>query len=626
MSKTTYNVTTNPGTPASGKLNIWANTASKRLNYTDDIGATGPVGMSNGWIDVTQQGTSSVLTSNSGGTNNTNIAAIMSAAASGSVIYFPGGFYPFSSVIAIPAKVFTFQGSGSGINGNLAAFYWTSNVSGDLITLTGGNYYTQFRDLGFITAITQTAGAVVNTGDNAYTNFYRCTFSGLDASKTLKDCINFTGTHAGEISVVEYCTFTNWTGKGIIGGSNLSTTIVQGCTMSTAGAATCGINVTIGGAFQIDNCDIIGPTNCLLINPTSPDVVASIYCTNSYFDNSAGSCCKISGSGASVRNKFTMCSFTVSATASPANAVEVSSTFAYGSTGMGLDIINCNIINTFGSTGVGTGINITGAADFIIQGNNISNWGVGIDVTSANAAGMTQPVIQGNSIGPSGGYAGNTTGVRFNAGSFAYGAVLLQNNNLQGNTTNLTNNAGVGTGTAATGQIIITDNAGLITCPPANYAANLIPITTVTSVDTRGGLLIPTSARPSSGTITAYATNAATAQTPTITMRYGTNNSNADAAIFTFVHTAGTAAVGSGLLVVDWELLTATTIGIHYKFFNGNNAATGMAAGAVVVSSGLSTAATISTAANNWLGLYISCATAGNVITFRSVKYEIQSQ
>ncbi len=580
----------------------------------------------NGWIDVTQQ-TAPVLTSNSAATNNTNLTAIMTAATSGSTLYFPGGFYPFASVIAIPAKVFTFQGAMAGLNGNLTALNWTSNVAGDLMTLTNANYYTQFKDMTFLTSITQTAGAVINVGDNANINFYRCVFTGLSSTQTLKDCINYTGTHAGEISIVQACTFTSFTGTGIIGGSNLSTVVIDGCTMNGAQVAACGINIQLGGAFQIDNSDIIGCTNNLLINPTTGNVVASVWVANTYFDSSQGSCIKISGAGATVRTKFTGCSFTTAGTASPNNAVEVSSTYAYGALGQGLDFINCNILNTFasGGTASGTGFNITGAADFNIIGCNIALWTVGIDITPASSAGMTQPLIQGNSIGPCGGYGGNTTGIRLNAGSFAYGQYSVQNNNLQGNTTAITDNSTLGTGTAALGQRNIDGNTGLIVAPTANYAATAIPTgSVVTNVDSRGGMLIPAGARASSGRISVFATNAATAQTLTVTVRYGVNNSNADAAVFTFAHTLGTAVVGSGRFVVDWELLTSTTMGITYFFGNGNNAATGIAAGTATVTSALSTPATIATSANDWLGVYFSSTAAA--ITIRSVKYEIQSQ
>jgi len=580
----------------------------------------------NGWIDVTQQ-PSPVTTGNSGATNNTNLAAIMTAAGSGSVLYFPPGWYTFASTITIPNKVFVFQGARSGLNGNLSAFTWTTNNAADWITQTSADYYMAFRDLGFIAQAAQTAGAVINVNGNANNDITDCTFTGLSSSLTLFNCINFNGSNGGEETVVSNCDFTNFTGTAIICNSNLETVVIDSITVNGGQIGACGVNVHIGGAIQLDNCDIIGCTNNLLIDPVVSTVVASVFVANTYFDSSQGSCIKITGAGATVRCKFNQCSFTTAASASPNNAVEVSSTFAYGVAGMGLEFINCNVLNTFGSLGSGTGFNITGAGDFRIAQCNIAAWGTGIAVTPANAAGMTRPQIVGNTIGNTGNYGINTTGINLSAGSFAYGVVQISGNVFGGNTTNLTDNSGMGTGTAATGQKLITSNTGtIVTAPPANYAATAIPLTTVTNVDSRGGMLIPTGTgtRPCSIRITVYATNSATVQTLTATVRYGTNNSNADAAVQTQAFTAGTAAAGSGLFVFDIDIPTSTTLASSTKFFNGNNAATGIA-GNISLFSSLSTLATIATSANNWLGVYFSSATAA-AITIRSVKYEILSQ
>ncbi|HEY1645433.1 MAG TPA: hypothetical protein VGF75_03540, partial [Candidatus Saccharimonadales bacterium] len=312
--------------------------------------------ISSGWYDVTRQGSNSVLTSNTGSANNTAIGNLMSAVPSGSVLYFPPGWYPFASTITIPAKVFVFQGSGSGLNGALSAFTWTTNNGGDWITQTASDYYMQFRDMGFIAQAAQTAGAVINVNGNANNKISNCEFTGLSSSLTLFNCINFNGSNGGEESIVYGCDFTNFTGTGIICNSNNETVVIDSITMngvltaSTNTVAACGINVMVGGAVQLDNSDIIGCTNNLLINPTTGAVVASVFCSNTYFDNAFGSCIKITGAGATVRCKFTACSFTTTGpsfgssggTLTGLSAVEVSSTYAYGTTGQGLDFVSCN--------------------------------------------------------------------------------------------------------------------------------------------------------------------------------------------------------------------------------------------------------------------------------------------
>ncbi|HUC78869.1 MAG TPA: hypothetical protein VMQ58_01375 [Candidatus Saccharimonadales bacterium] len=412
--------------------------------------------IASGWYDVTRQGTNSVLTSNTGSVNNTAISNLMTAVPSGSVLYFPPGWYTFASTITIPAKVFIFQGSGAGLNGALSAFTWTTNNAGDWITQTASDYYMQFRDIGFIAQAAQTAGSCINVNGNANNIIKNCAFTGLSSSLTIFNGINFTGTNGGEESIVEQCVFTNFTGTAIICNSSLETVVIDGITINGGAIGAAGVSVLAGGAVQITSCDIIGCTNNLLINPTS--TVASVWCVNSYFDSSAGSCIKISGSSAVVRTKFEQCSFTVSATASPANAVEISSTYAYGAVGQGTDFINCNVLNTFGTLGVGTGFNITGAADFRIMGCNIAAWATGIAITPANSAGMTRPQIIGNTIGNAGGYGINTTGINLNAGSFTYGSILLTDNEMDGNTIPISDSSSV----AVTASKFIGNNTGLV--------------------------------------------------------------------------------------------------------------------------------------------------------------------
>lgn len=430
--------------------------------------------LASGWIDVTRQGANSMSTGASQAANTTAIGNIMSAAPSGSVLYFPPGWYPINP-FQIPAKVFIFQGSGAGLNGALSAFTTTTDLAADWITQTAATSYMRFRDMGFIAQHSQSAGACVNVSGNASNKLVDCEFTGLSNTQTLHDCITFGGSNGGEESVIDSCDFTNFTGTAVNCNCNLSTLVFDKCTinggLTTTTGAACGINITLGGAVQIVNSDIIGCTNNLLINPaTTP--VASVWATNTYFDNSFGSCVKITGAGATVRCKFEECSFTVAANASPANAVEVSSTFSYGAVGMGLDFINCNVLNTFGTLGSGTGFNITGAADFRIADCNIAAWAVGIDVTAA-ASSITRPTIQDNTIGNAGGYGVNTIGIRLNAG--VYGSQVITGNNCLGNTTPLTDNTTVTT--TASNNRIIQNNLGIN--PKSVVAQPAVPATTV---------------------------------------------------------------------------------------------------------------------------------------------------
>lgn len=476
--------------PASGTINVFSNSAAVNAPYyLDSLGVAHPIGSgASGVIDVTQPGpyvASTVTTGNSGATNNTNLTAIMTAAPSGSVLYFPGGFYTFNSNIAVPAKVFTFQGAVAGINGSLTGFVWGSNVAGDLITLTSANYYSNFRDILFSCSVSQSAGSVVNTNGNANTNFYRCVFSGLSSSSTLFNCINYNGTQGGNSSVVDSCQFFNFTGTGIIGGCNTESFVIDKCvinggiTVSTGAAA--GINITIGGAIQIDNTDVIGCTNNLLINPTVGNVVASVFCCNTYFDNAFGSCIKISGAGATVRSYFVGCSFTTAASAAGSSAVEISTTVAAGA--QGIDFLRCNVLNTFATTGTTNGFLITGAADYSIVNCRVAGWTNGLNLTPHTTAAATIAQIIGNIIGTSGGYGVNTVGILLNAGAATYGALEIQNNDCSGNTTALTNNLTTNI-PATSARYRITDNAGIN--PKGTVTTPGVPVAGTTVTNTTG--------------------------------------------------------------------------------------------------------------------------------------------
>lgn len=443
----------NVPTPAGAQEALFLNSATdswhSKISDGTSYGIGDVVGVQgvNGVIDVTIVGTyvANAMGAGESAANNTSrLQAIVDAAPTGSVIYFPGAFYNMSGKITVGAKALRFQGAFSGISGGLSALVYTSNVADNLFQLTDANWYSSFQDLTFINnGTSQSAGSVLSMGSNAYTNVYRCNFGAI--SGQLNNCIDYTGANSGIISNVYYCVFTGFNGTGIIQGGNLGTIIVDACTMNGAqDTSTIGINIKIGGAMIIDNCDIIGCNNNLLINPTVGTVVASVYVANTYFDASQGACIKITGAGATVRCKFSGSQFTTWTTASPNVAVEVSSTYDYGLVGMGLDFINCNVLNTFSATlpspqlPSGTGFAITGAADFSIINCNTALWTVGIDVTPSGTAGGTQPMITNNSIGPCGGYGANTTGIRLNNGAVAYGPIKITQNVIQGNANDIT--------------------------------------------------------------------------------------------------------------------------------------------------------------------------------------------
>lgn len=466
--------------------------------------------LDNIWIDVSANTTALVLPGNTASVNITNLNAILSAAPNGSTIYFPPGQYQFNAAWTMPNKMFTFCGRGSNRAGSPATAFtelrWIANVGGTLITLpgSGNGWYTQFRDLTFTAATAdQASGAVISANGNVGVNVINCSFQ--SAGSFFFDVLSYdggNGSNSANSTVVENCVIQGYKGTAIrcnASGSSLvvSCSVIQGQWGGTGGTpaaamAAAGISGGFVGALQINDCDVLGNVNNLLLNPVlaNSEVAASVFCTNTYFDNSGGSCIKISGTGATVRARFDTCSFTTAGTnftttGTNLTAVEIASTFAYGAGGQGLDFVNCNVLNTFGTTGTTNGFLVSGTADFSIGNSRIAKWTNGIQVTPIGTAGVTQPTISNNTIGPAGGYAGNTTGILLN-GATAYGPIIIEGNHLAGNTTTpFSDSSTVG----ATTTKYINGNSGL---PAGSVAAATFNSTALTTVETVvGGLVLP---------------------------------------------------------------------------------------------------------------------------------------
>jgi hypothetical protein len=418
------------------------------------------------WVDVTLQKANPVLPGNSASVNSTNIALILSAAADYSTIYFPQGTYQFSSTIAVGTKSFNFQGVGGAQAGSPSVIYTilcTTSATADLFALSDTYWYTTWSDICFSTTVTKTAGAMLNLGTasssgNVGTHVRRCNFNGsTQGSFNLFNAIVCNGTNSGNQMYVEDCNFSNIASYGIalIGNTTTNSTgsslIVQNCVMQgqlASGNGLAGIQVTQAGALQIVGCDIIGFVNNLLVNPATGSPVQgcfSMYVLNTYFDNSFGSCIKLTSTGNIERCKFELCSFTVTGGSTAYQAVEISSTATILPTG--IDFVNCNVYNTFSNTSTSSnGFSISGCQDVSIHDCRIAGWlGSGITITPS-ASSVTKPDIQNCVIGPSGNIAANGTGITLAVGS--YGSQVILNNNLSGNSTAAITDSGTYTTTA----------------------------------------------------------------------------------------------------------------------------------------------------------------------------------
>lgn len=529
--------------------------------------------LDNVWIDVTANATALVLPGNTAAANITAINAILAAAPSGATVKFPKGRYDFNAAWTMPAtnKMFTFVGEGSNRAGSPATAFtelrWTSDVAGTWITLpgSGNGWYTEFKNLTFTSSVAQTAGYVVDANGNVGVNFRDVGFQG--SGGTLWGVINYgggSGSNSANSTVIDNCHMSSFKDVGVrvnASGSSLviSNSVIQGLWGTSTQAAVACVSGGFVGALQINDCDLLGAVNNLLLNPVlaNGEVAASVFCTNTYMDNSFGSCLKITGTGATVRCRFDTCSFTTSNAGTGFSAVEIASTFTYAAGGQGLDFVNCNILNTFATTGTTNGFLISGTADFSIGNCRVGGWTNGIQVTPFGTAGVTQLQINNNTIGPSGGYPGNTVGLLLNAGAAAYGAIIIEGNHLAGNTTPLTDNS-LATGATIT-QKNISANTGQT--PGVGGIVSLGAIVTTTAEISVARIPIPAASLRVGSTFRyeIVGTTAGTTSIITTRARFGTAGTVADASVC--IMSAPAAAVAVNTIFIASGTITIQAIG-----------------------------------------------------------------
>lgn len=569
------------------------------------------------WVNVQSNPyAAAVLPANAAATNRTNLLALFAAAPSGSTLFFPGGTYIFDQNMNLGAKYFSFLGEGTQLAGGHTILALVTGTTG-LFTLTSGNWYTNFEKLTFGCQTTQVSGNAITVNDNVAVNFRDVTFSAFGGQWF--NCVDFTGTaQAANTTVIDTCFFSGFKNFGVnvaADGASLMlvNTIIQGQWGSTTQLAAACMNVVNAGAIQIDNSDLIGGVNDLLLNPTAGKVIASVYVTNTYMDFSGGSCLKISGAGATVRCRFIAVSCTTANSFTGTSAVEISTTVTAGA--QGIDFENCSILNTFGTTGTTNGFIITGAADFSIIGCRVAGWTNGINITPFNSAGKTQPMITDNTIGPTAGFGGNTVGILLNAGAVQYGDTLIQNNLLNGNTTPISDSS---THTPAAFKLV-SGNAGW-----SGGAGDLQALTSAGAarINTRGTVTVGTAATlmftvrmpPNSVSVgqkflIRFTGQASAAATITCAIAAGPNGTTAD----TVVSTVASAAALANAYVTHEAIATVVALGA-----TGNVAASGYSVILASVANKASVAEVIANAPTTaaWF-LDVLCTASAGTFTIR---------
>lgn len=440
---------------------------------------------SNGWYDVTQNG----LVANSTGAaaaNVTAINALLTAATAGSTIWFPPGTYYFNAAWnsgSALSKAFTFMGCYG--QSNIAM---TANIAATWITVyAGANSPSAFVGLCFFSSgVSQTAGYTIEFGNSAQPLVQSCQWSGGGSTFQMFGGIDFTGTNSGNGGMIIGCNFGQCAGICMNFSGGQGSTTVENCLINGQTAAPgnsvagicCTTSVGVsGGSVQINNCDVIGCVNNLLLNPVTGTTLASVFVNQTFFDQSTGAGVLITGAGTVLRCRFVGCWMTLAASSSSQSGVQI--TTSGSSIHGGIEFQGCWILNTPAAGGSPVGFNITACSDFTIDSCQIAGWTTGVTITPA-AGSVTKPVITGCTFGTVGGVGVNTTGLVLAAGT--YGSQLIANNNFLGSTTAITDNSTVTT--TANNNRIIKSNLGFN--PKSVVAQPAIPATTVAVFNSTG--------------------------------------------------------------------------------------------------------------------------------------------
>jgi hypothetical protein len=457
---------------------------------------SGLVTGSNGWYDVTQYG----LVANATGSASANVTAIntllSTTATAGSTIWFPPGVYYFNAAWnsgSALSKAFSFQGvygqSSIAMTAAISSTAW-------IVACTTTNDPTSFINLCFFSSgVNQTTGATVEFGTSTQPLVANCQWNGGGGTNHLWNCLSYNGGTASpggaNGGIIDNCNFGAFAGTAITVTSCIGSHAITNCLITggyTGGTAAAGITETnsttmiTGGSAQINNCDIIGCVNNVLITAVTAtsSTVASVFMTQCFLDQATGSGLLITGGGTVARCHFESCWFTVAASSSSDSAIQITTTGSSIHTGIVFD--DCWILNTPAGGGTPNGIVATAVSDIQISNCRIAGWtGSGISLTPA-ASNSLSPKIMGNTIGPSGGVGGNGTGITLAAnGADTYGAVLISDNLMIGNTTAYTQGAW---SLATTGTMTFINNQGV--CTPAYLSSAFTVAATATGTAVTG--------------------------------------------------------------------------------------------------------------------------------------------
>lgn len=490
------------------------------------------------------------------------------------------------------------------------------NGTGDVVKLNAAADGCSVRDLAiFSSGATQTAGNAVNTNgaddvliDNCLFNnqFVDVFVNNTSIKVSIQRCVHTHGVNNGVNSV----------GILVANGAAGDTYIGPDVVMSDTGAVRrrASVEVVQSGHFEINQANLTGSAQGLLVDPGAGQIVADGFINHSLFDS-----CTVNGvtlNAATATSTIKSIHFVnswFSGTTVGAGQAGLLSTGAAGGILDGIEFVSCRALNnqTHGyQHGFGTGFRWLGgrASGNSAAANNTSD---GINI-AANISNFT--IVGVKSGGTDGAQTGGQQRWGINIAAGTGTNYLVTDCDLLGNVTGGVSDLGTGTARAVGNNIgaLIQGKIASLTVPTAALTAadTLVLSAPVPANALQVGTVLRVKA---SGQYAGTVSNAVNFR-----VRFGTAGTIADAALVTITTAAGgTATVGFDLEVTIIVRTTGATAGLL-----ANGRCFGVPAAALALSNTVATVAVNSTVAN-FIELTAGVAAVTSNITFHQCSIEV---
>jgi hypothetical protein len=362
-------------------------------------------------VSVTDFGASTTETAANNKTAFDEAVAAVSAAGGGTVM-IPTGTFDITTLANIPANVVLRGESRS------KSVIRTTSATGDVIKLDGAR--AGVMNLTVSSSVTRTANAFIGHTANASQIFVDSVdllapFIGIEISSDIAVFI---------ITDVAIRDTVHTTGSSIIvrGGFVVHLDRVMCSQSSSAIRPANHLLVESVHDIQVENTQFIGAVNDVNIAPGNGQTVFSVQLTSVLLDDAQGPAIRVAPTGTGIVRMLFVQSPWIFGTSQDVLVTNVG-----GGTVQTVHIENSLFVGT------GVGVDITGAAQAIVQ-----NCRIGGKTTAVSYTSVGRGLITDNLLGPNGPYGANTTAISL-AGTTAN--VIVQGNNVNGSTAALSNTA-----------------------------------------------------------------------------------------------------------------------------------------------------------------------------------------